>query len=387
MRRIVLPLMLLVGVITVPSQSNAAPAAGSRTYLVQFTSNFKGSDQAALARSMGFGITKQFNAALNGFAAELNDGQVRALEKNPNVEFVEAEATMTADEITSTPINSTQTPAIWGLDRIDQRPLPLSTTFSFWNEAGKGVNVYVFDTGFRSPSLTEFASVGLGRNFVSDQAATNTNDCNGHGTHVSGTIASLSYGVAKAATIIPVRVLGCTGSGTSTALVSAIDWVISQQAGALAVGNMSLGFGVNVKGVNTAVANLVNAGVQVVAAAGNGNTNACNSSPGSVPSAVTVGATDSSDTRASFSNFGKCLDLFAPGVGITSFTYNGNTAVMSGTSMAAPHVVGILALLQSHNSYTSASKMAADLVQLATSNAVRSVGTGSPNRLAFVPSN
>jgi subtilisin family serine protease len=275
-------------------------------------------------------------------------------------------------------IITTQSNAPWGLDRIDQRSRPLSGTFTY-TRTGSGVRAYVIDTGIL-PNHTQFCS----RAAVSyDALGGNGIDCNGHGTHVAGTIGGSTYGVAKGVLLRGVRVLNCSGSGTWSQIIAGIDWVRANHVKP-AVANMSLGGGAN-SSVDTAVNNLINAGVTVVVAAGNSNANACNYSPARVGNAITVGSTTSSDARSSFSNYGSCLDIFAPGSSITSAWHTSTTATntISGTSMASPHVAGVAALYLSGSTTASPATVRNALVSNATTNVVTSAGTGSPNRLLF----
>ncbi|HEX8392474.1 MAG TPA: S8 family peptidase [Longimicrobium sp.] len=314
---------------------SAAPGRGvDGSYIVVLND---GADPRSVAAVAGVSPRYVYTAALNGFAAELNAGQLNALQHNRSVEYIEANATVQASVI--------QTGATWGIDRIDQRALPLSGTFSYTG-TGLGVRAYVIDTGIRF-SHSEFAGRAVsGYDAVDGGTA---DDCNGHGTHVSGTVGGTLYGVAKAATLVGVRVLDCNGSGTNAGVIAGIDWVAANHTKP-AVANMSLGGGASTA-VDDAVNRLINTGVTVVVAAGNGNffgiaQDACNYSPARVANAITIGATTSSDAKASYSNYGNCVDLFAPGSSIKSSWYNGDTATntISGTSMATPHVVGVAAL-------------------------------------------
>ncbi|BAS10899.1 extracellular serine proteinase [Arthrobacter sp. Hiyo4] len=260
--------------------------------------------------------------------------------------------------------------------------LPLSGSYT-WTAAGAGVNAYVVDTGVLA-SHSEFAGrVAAGWTAVADGRG--SGDCNGHGTHVAGTVAGTTYGVAKAATIVPVRVLDCTGSGFNSDVVAGLDWIAANHAaGTPAVVNMSLG-GVASAAVDSALQGVINDGVAAVVAAGNSAADACGSSPARLPAAVTVAASDSADRQASFSNFGSCVDLYAPGVGIVSASYTSNTATasMSGTSMASPHTAGAAALLLSQNPALTPAQVAASLTSNATAGAITGIGTGTPNRLLY----
>jgi subtilisin family serine protease len=331
-----------------------------------------GANPRSVAAIAGVNPHFVYTAALNGFSAQLNAGQLNALQHNPNVAYVEQDQVATA--------TTTQSGATWGLDRIDQRDLPLSGTYTY-TPTGAGVRAYIIDTGILT-SHTQFggrASVGV------DEVGDGHNgiDCHGHGTHVSGTVGGSTYGVAKSVTLIAVRVLDCTGSGTNSGVIAGMDWVTSNRV-LPAVANMSLGGGFS-QAVNDAVTRLTNAGVSLSVAAGNENQDACNTSPASAPSAITVGATTSTDARASYSNYGSCLDVFAPGDNITSAWYTSTTATntISGTSMASPHVTGVAALYLQGNPSASAATVASAITSTATPGKVTSAGTGSPNLLLY----
>ena len=311
-----------------------------------------------------------YQHALNGFAIEMTEAQAEALSQDFRVEYVEEDGVVTAD--------ATQSNPPWGLDRIDQRNRPLSGTYTF-NWTGSGVRAYVIDTGIRT-SHTQFG--GRASN-VFDAFGGSGADCNGHGTHVAGTIGGSTYGVAKSALLRGVRVLDCNGSGSNSGVIAGVDWVRNNRINP-AVANMSLGGGAS-SALDTAVNNLSNSGVAIAVSAGNSNANACNSSPARAANAITVGSTTTTDARSSFSNFGTCLDLFAPGSGILSayVTSDTATATLSGTSMASPHVAGAAALYKQANPGASAATIRNALVNNATTNVVTNAGTGSPNRLLY----
>jgi Subtilase family/Bacterial Ig domain len=275
---------------------------------------------------------------------------------------------------------ATQTPATWGLDRIDQRALPLSSSYTY-NQTGAGVHAYVIDTGLRATHAQFAGRVGNGYTAINDGRG--TSDCNGHGTHVAGTVGGTTYGVAKSVTLHPVRVLNCSGSGTTSGVIAGVDWVTANRVKP-AVANMSLGGGAS-SALDTAVVNSTNAGVTYAVAAGNSNANACNSSPARVAAALTVGATTSTDARASYSNYGSCLDIFAPGSSITSAWYTSDSATntISGTSMASPHVAGAVALYLQTAPTATPAQVAQAVVAIATQGVVTSPGSGSPNRLLY----
>lgn len=311
-----------------------------------------------------------YQNAINGFAVEMSAEDAERLSQDFRVKYVEEDGVVTLD--------ATQNNPPWGLDRIDQRNRPLNAVYTF-NWTGTGVRAYVIDTGIRT-AHTQFGGRAA-NNF--DAFGGNGQDCNGHGTHVAGTIGGSTFGVAKNVMLRGVRVLNCSGSGSNSGVIAGVDWVRLNHI-APAVANMSLGGGIS-SALDTAVNNLHNAGVSIAVAAGNSNTNACNSSPARAANAITVGSTTTTDARSSFSNFGTCLDLFAPGSGILSawFTSNTATATLSGTSMASPHVAGVAALYKQANPSASSTTIRNAIVNNATTNVVSNPGTGSPNRLLY----
>jgi len=354
--------------------ASAAPSAAAdpSAYIVRFAPASDARGEASSLASSGIGVTRVFENVFPGAVVLANGKQIEALRRNPRIAGVEPDSRVTID--------ASQTGAPWGLDRIDQRALPLSGSFNYSN-GSTAVMAYVVDTGVLA-SHTEFAGrVVAGFSSISD--ANGTTDCNGHGTHVAGTIAGTTYGVAKTASVVPVRVLDCAGSGTWSGVIAGLDWIVAHhQAGVPAVANMSLGGGAS-SSVDAAVQSVINDGVTVVVAAGNSNSDACTTSPARVPGAITVAASDSTDTRASFSNFGTCVDLFAPGVAVTSAWSNGSTNTISGTSMASPHVAGAVALLLSSSPTSTPVDLSSRLLNVATQGVVKNPGIGSPNRLLF----
>lgn len=338
------------------------------TYIVRFTAGTDARNQASQLRAKKINVKRTFNNVFPGVVAAMNSKQLEALIKAGRVADVQPDGFVSTADTTN----------LWGLDRVDQPALPLNSSYvPALTNAGAGVSVYVIDTGVRADHVAFSGRVAAGYTAITD--GNGTNDCNGHGTHVAGTAAGVTFGLASAATIYPVRVLDCTGSGTWSGVIAGIDWVIAHHAdGVPAVANLSLGGGVN-STVDTAVNRLINDGVATVIAAGNSNADACTTSPARVPAAITVAASDITDVRASFSNFGSCVDLFAPGVGITSAVPSSTTATASysGTSMAAPHVAGAVALA------LGGGQPAGSVVNAATANVITSAA-GSPNLLLFV---
>ena len=306
---------------------------------------------ADLAGAHGAAVERLFQHALRGFAARMTAVQAAALAADPRVDYVEEDGVVR--------LETTQTDATWGLDRIDQRALPLSTTFSYAN-TGRGVTAYIIDTGIRF-THSEFG--GRAVNGFDAVDGGSADDCNGHGTHVSGTVGGATYGVAKEVRLVAVRVLGCLGFGSNAKVIAGIDWVTGDHtSGTPAVANMSLGSTSTSDALDAAVRNSIADGVSYVLAAGNGNLigipkDACATSPARVTEAMTISATNKDDRKPFWANFGDCVDWFAPGVGITSAwkTSDTATATLTGTSMAAPHTTGVAALyLQSDPSATPA---------------------------------
>jgi subtilisin family serine protease len=328
----------------------------------------EGADPRSVAAVAGVEPNFVYTAAVNGFAAELNAGQLNALQHNPNVAYVEQDQAYEAA--------ATQSGATWGIDRIDQRSRPLSGTYTYTTTASN-VYAYVIDTGIYT-SHTQFG--GRASN-VYDALGGNGQDCNGHGTHVAGTIGSATYGVAKSVRLRGLRVLNCSGSGSTSGIIAAIDWVRVNRTNP-AVANLSLGGGYS-STLNTAINNLANSGVFVAVAAGNENQSACNVSPASAASATTVASSTSGDAKSSFSNYGSCVDLYAPGSSITSTWLNGGTNTISGTSMASPHVAGVAALYKATYGDAATSTIDSWIKTNATANVITGNPSGTPNRLLY----
>ena len=375
---------------TGPVTPDAAPPAAARQadgpgkYIVVLR---EGADPRSVAAVLGIRPKTVYTAAINGFAGELTAGQVTALRHNPAVAYVEPDA--------EARLQTTQLFPVWGIDRIDEPSLPRSNTFTY-TSSGAGVVIYVLDTGVRKThkqfgGRADYIANGLGGNFVGD-AYPDAADCHGHGTHVAATAAGMGYGVAKRALIRAGRVVNCVGGGNVSMVLSAIDWIIQSNTDP-AVVNMSLGYG-DIQSLRDATARLYYAGYVPVAAAGNGDyagnpLNACNESPAGQTLALTVAASDSTDTEASWSNYGTCVDLFAPGVAVKSAEIAHDSAFgnRSGTSMAAPHAAGVAAQYLATYPGSSPGTVINGIKTLATSGVITrkfiSIVNGTPNKLLF----
>lgn len=337
-------------------------------------------EAASLVRAAGPGaqLHHVYGTAVKGFAATLPAQALHGLRNNPRIESIEQDQTVS--------LQATQLDATWGLDRIDQHFLGLSSTYVY-DRTGNGVTAFIIDTGIRADHVDFAGRVGSGFHSIADGRG--TADCNGHGTHVAGTVGGSAWGVAKSVALVPVRVLDCRGSGSWSGVIAGVDWVAGTTARP-AVANMSLGGGKSAA-VNAAVAGAASKGVTMVVAAGNSTADACSYSPASEPSAITVGATTRADSGASYSNYGACIDLYAPGSSITSAWHTSSTAIntISGTSMASPHVAGAAALVSEANydantrSYASPAAIGSFLTGNATAGVLSAIGAGSPNLLLY----
>ncbi|MCK7551401.1 S8 family peptidase [Marinobacter goseongensis] len=362
--------------------------------------SLQASVESLLSAVGGGEVLHLYGTALTGAAVTLTEGQASLLSALPGVLAVEP------DRVVTVSLQEQQN-ATWGLDRVDQSFLPLDSLYRYPVVGGAGSNVYIIDTGIR-PSHAEFSGrVIEGRNFAANQAGllsfgslpllgpllnlggeadpTDVTDCNGHGTHVASTAVGTQYGVAKSASVAAVRVLDCSGAGANADVIAGVDWVAANHQ-APAIANMSLGGG-NSVALDNAVRGAIAAGVTFVVAAGNNNTDACSGSPNRVERAITVGSTTRNDQRSSFSNFGSCVDVFAPGSNITAawFQSDTETNTISGTSMASPHVAGMAALILGEQANLSPDQVAATVLDLSTSNVLSGLGAGSPNLLMRVP--
>jgi len=364
---------LIAAVVVGSAAADAATATSS--YVVTFTSFDNGPDRAiAEKRAPAAGVRGVYRKLLPAMTVDLTPDEAAALAKDPTVLRVEPNVTMKVADTRST--------SQWGLDRSDQRALPLTKTYVYRTSAGVGTYVYVVDSGIRATHGELVGRVGAGYTTVADGRG--TGDCTGHGTHVAGIAAGKTYGMASRATVVPVRIVDCTGTTSVASMVAGLDAIAGDTTRRPAVVNISIGGGYNAT-VNDALARLVASGVTVVVAAGNSALDACSSSPASAASAITVAATTSTDTRASYSNYGTCVDLFAPGDLIVSAGITSDTATItkSGTSMASPHVAGAAAILLADNRTLTPAQVTTQLVNDATVGKVLSAGTGSPNRLLY----
>ncbi|MGY5052162.1 S8 family peptidase [Streptomyces sp. 900105755] len=365
---------------TVVGAGRAGSVGGS--YLVTLKEGIKGASAAGrdVAARYGAKISHTYGTVLNGYAVEASAAQAGRLAADSRVASVVQDSRV---RLTRAQRNVQRNPPSWGLDRVDQAGLPLNRSYTSPGSAGAGVTVYVIDTGVRITHTDFGGRASYGWDFVGNDGS--AGDGNGHGTHVAGIIAGAGYGVAKKARVVSVRVLDDTGAGTTAQVIAGVDWVTAH-ARRPAVANLSLG-GFHSAQLDTAVRNSIRAGVTYTVAAGNGDVPAARYSPADVPQALTVGATDRTDARAGFSDYGLAVDLFAPGVAITSDSNASDTAraTYSGTSMAAPHVAGAAALFLAGHRGATPAQVAAALIAGAASGKVSDAGRGSPNRLLRVP--
>jgi subtilisin family serine protease len=353
-----------------------SPNAIPNSYIVVLKSK-AGADVAGKARDLttrfSGKVNRTYGSALRGFAASMSSTQARRMAAHADVDFVQQNQIIRLDATQNNPPS-------WGLDRIDQRDLPLDNSYTYSTTASN-VHAYVIDSGIRVSHSDFGGRATAGTDTITPGG--NANDCDGHGTHVAGTIGGNAHGVAKGVSLVAVRVLDCNGSGSTETVVAGVDWV-TQNAIKPAVANMSLGGGGD-SALDAAVNNSIASGVTYTLSAGNSSQSACDFSPARVFNGITVGATDINDNRASFSNYGSCVDIFAPGVNITSNAIGSNsaTAVLSGTSMAAPHVAGAAALVLADNPTFTPSQVTSSLTSKASPSLVVNRGPGSPNLLLY----
>ncbi|MFD9482383.1 S8 family peptidase [Streptomyces nojiriensis] len=376
-----------------------APRSGTAPYVVVLkdtTSRAPTRALAAAAVDAGDEVGPVYDAALNGFAVRTTAARAAALAADPRVASVEPDAEFHTTDTPGTPgaadtpgtpepLMAPQAPAPWSLDRIDQRELPLDGSYTYPSRAS-GVTVYVVDTGINTSHVEFGGRARFGYNAV---FLGSSRDCSGHGTHVAATVGGETYGVAKGVSLVGVKVAGCDGSASLSAILKGLDWVVKDAAKAPAtpaVANMSMG-GTRSYALDTAVVRAVSAGITFTVAAGNDGKDACGGSPASVPQAITVAATDAEDRRALFSNHGRCVDLSAPGVGITSAWKGSTTATAraSGTSMAAPHVAGVAALILARGTARTPAQVSGELLHSAVSDRITGLPAGTPNLLLHTP--
>jgi subtilisin family serine protease/chitodextrinase len=332
---------------------------------------------AQLADRYGGTVRHTYSQVLRGFSVTMSEQRARRLAADPAIASVQQVRTMRVADTQTNPPN-------WGDDRIDQRDLPLDRSYTYASHGGEGATVYVLDTGIRRTHQDFGGRASYGPDFVDND--NDASDCHGHGTHVAGTAVGSTYGVAKKAKVVAVRILNCQGSGGDDGILKAIDWV-AKNAQKPAVVNYSVGCGSPCSNptMDNAVKNLIGTGVQWVQAAGNSTQDACQYSPQKLPEAITVGATTNTDARSSFSNIGRCLDIFAPGSSIVSASHSSDSgsASMSGTSMASPHTAGAVALYLGAFPNATPAQARDALVDNGTTGKVTSPGTGSPNVLLY----
>lgn len=346
-------------------QAKNLTALGSKDYVIVSSAT------SLVAKADDFSSFKKYMAGATR--------SVYLMTKADALKFQAANTSVEIETLKTVNAVGTQNPTpSWGLDRLDSATT-LDSAYTY-DTTGEGVKAYVVDTGINTTNTDFTGRIASGYTYFNDGYG--VNDCNGHGTHVAGTIAGTTYGVAKSATVIPVKVLNCSGSGTNLSVVAGINWIVSTHTGGPAVINLSVGGSFD-SSINNAVLNATNAGFVVVVAAGNETADACTKSPASAATAITVSAVDSTNTFASFSNYGTCVDIAAPGVSIKSDYINSTTATatLSGTSMASPHVAGVVARLLQTNPARTPAQIASDLNSLSIKGSLKNVPSGTANSL------
>jgi len=396
MKRLLLAVCLVANMVVVAGGQVAAVADGTQPPSVsaqniiardQFTETFIVSvkvdftDFVTIAQEFGFNILEDLEQSINGFSADLTHDQVVALSNDPRIEAIEENSFFKVSTTQELAVDGSWRPT-WGLDRIDQANLPLDGRYSY-GFTGAGVDVYVVDSGI-SASHEQFGGrVSTGYSAFADTVG--SADCNGHGTGVAGVIGADTYGAAKEVNLIPVRVLNCTGGGSTADVLAAVEWMIEDHVDTEpAVANFSLGGSFSLA-LNSAMVSLIEDNVSVVVAAGNNNRDACSYSPASEPLAITVGGINQADGKVTSSNFGPCIDVFAPGTDIVSVWITSNTSLrsVSGTSIAAPFVSGVVAMMLEEDNSLTPAQVHEQVVTTATNTPISSAGTGSPTRILF----
>jgi len=380
-RRILIPLLLVFGLLSSTAPAQSLDLGPSSNYLIRITPEAKAVIEKTIIQ-YGGKVEARYQYVFDGFLVKLPDVAVGLLKKLPTVLIIEKDAPVSLNAIQNT---QSPTPS-WGLDRVDQREKVGATSSFGYRSAGAGATVYIVDTGIAPHN--DFGSRLSSSGFSAFSDGNGPVDCHGHGTHVAGSVAGSQFGVAKNAKLVPVRVLNCSGSGSTSGVIAGMEWILSPSnpnSKTQAVVNMSLGGGAS-SSMDAAIAKLTNSGVTVVVAAGNDNGDACTKSPARAPSAITVGATTISDTKSSFSNHGPCVDIHAPGSSILSAWIGSNTATYSasGTSMASPHVAGAAAIYVGLNPSASIAQVSQFLDEQSTKDVITGLPAATVNKLLYV---